>query len=522
MKKIQLYLFIGLLTMLSATSCKKFLDVNKNPNDPISATPELMLPQSIVRTASLMVGLNDYGARLMGYEANAGGVSGWGSFVSYNYTTGDFASLFYNGFKANEDLQEVINLSRKDSTHNTFIAAAQILKAFNFQSLVDVYNDIPYTDALKGKGVLQPKYDKAEDIYKALADSLDVSMAILSTNSTSSAFKSSDPLFKGDINQWIRFANTIKLRLILRANGKVQFSNTTFNSLGFLTADAIVNPGYTKIDGKQNPTWSTWAYDAAGTPPTAASQRIPTPYILTYYDGNKVSDAVRVDLVFNKGVAVPTNQLGYQGDDAKKGPTPSAWFVGSDAKNYDNIGILKGPDMGQPIMLASESYFLQAQANLKGIIGSANNVKENFKSGVLNSFKYLEKDNTGAIHSGKNPQADFDAYIAANKNNYLVNIDSASTNNQMLEAIVTQQYIAYNMIMGHQSWFEYLRTGYPKISGDNNAANKLTTFVSTTSESSTSDRLPTRILYPANEYSYNQKNVPTGISAFSSKIFWAK
>jgi hypothetical protein len=522
MKKIQLYLFIGLLTMLSATSCKKFLDVNKNPNDPISATPELMLPQSIVRTASLMVGLNDYGARLMGYEANAGGVSGWGSFVSYNYTTGDFASLFYNGFKANEDLQEVINLSRKDSTHNTFIAAAQILKAFNFQSLVDVYNDIPYTDALKGKGVLQPKYDKAEDIYKALADSLDVSMAILSANSTSSAFKSSDPLFKGDINQWIRFANTIKLRLILRANGKVQFSNTTFNSLGFLTTDAIVNPGYTKIDGKQNPTWTTWAYDAAGTPPTAASQRIPTPYILAFYNKTKIADTKRANLVFNKGLEVPTNQLGYQGDDAKKGPTPSAWFAGTDAKTYDNIGILKGPDMGQPIMLASESYFLQAQANLKGILGSVNDAKANFKAGVVASFNYLEKDNTGAIHTGNNPQADFDAYVAANIDNYLVNIDVATTNTEILEAIVTQEYIANNMIMGHQSWFEYLRTGYPMISGANNTSNKTGTFVSITSESTAPDKLPTRLLYPANEYSYNEKSIPTGINAFTSKIFWAK
>lgn len=522
MKKIQLYLFMGLLSMLSFTSCKKYLDVNKNPNDPISATPELMLPQSIVRTASLMVGLNDYGARLMGYEANAGGVSGWGSFVSYNYSTGDFATLFYNGFKANEDLQEVISLSNKDTLHSNFIAAAQILQAFNFQSLVDVYNDIPYTDALKGKAVLQPKYDKAEDIYKALADSLDVAMALLSANTTSSAFKASDPLFKGDLSQWIRFANTIKLRLILRANGKVQFSNTTFNSAGFLTDDAIVNPGYTKIDGKQNPSWSTWAYDAAGTAPTAASQRIPTPFILAFYDGTKILDNGRVNLVFNKGLSVPTNQLGYQGDDAKKGPTPSAWFVGTDAKNYGNIGILKGPDMGQPIMLAAESYFLQAQANLKGIIGSAADAKENFKLGVFNSFNYLEKDNTGAIHSGKDPHADYDAYVAANTSNYLVNIDAATSNDEILEAIVTQEYIAYNMIMGHQSWFEYLRTGYPKISGANNIANKKNTFVSITSESSAPDRLPTRILYPANEYSYNQKSVPTGINAFSSKIFWAK
>jgi len=520
MKKIQIYLFLGVLVLGFNTSCKKFLDINENPNSPTSGTPELVLPQAIVRTAAMMPNLNNFGSRLMGYQANAGGYSGWGSVVSYNYTTGDYGSIFESTYKANEDFQVVINLSAGSADYGAFIAAAQIMQAYNFQTLVDIYNEIPYSEALKGSDFLQPKYDKGEDVYKALADSLDKAMATLDATTSTTNFVSADPLFKGNITRWLQFANTIKLRLILRSNGKVTFSNTSFNAAGFLKDDALVNPGYAKIDGKQNPMYSSWAYSAAGGSVSVAY--IPTPYILAFYNGNKILDEARAKLVFKNGLAVPVNQLGYQGDDAAKGLTPSAWFIGTNATTLARIGILKGPEMGQPIMTASESYFLLAQANLKGITGTPADAEANFNSGILSSFRYLEKDHNGAISAGYNPQADFDKYQLENEDNPLVNFELATTDAEKVEAIVTQEYIANNMINGHQAWFEFLRTGYPRIEGPNTTANRINTFVSISSEASTANKLPNRLLYPASEYKYNDKNIPGNINPFSSKIFWAQ
>ena len=520
MKRINNYIAFVLVASVSLMSCKKFLDVNENANSATEGTPELVLPQAIVRTASTIPNLNNFGSRLIGYQANAGGYSGWGSVVSYNYTTGDWGSIFESLYKANEDLQTVINLSRSDENHNAFIAAANIMLAYNYQTLVDVYNDVPYSEALSGAEHLQPKYDKGQDIYKALADSLDNALALLSGVSSTTNFQNADPLFKGDITRWKKFANTIKLRLILRSNGKVTFSNTSFNDAGFLTDDALVNPGYAKIDGKQNPMWNAWAYSASGASVSVAY--IPTPYILSFYDGTKALDTIRAKLVFRGGLAVPTNQLGYQGSDAKKGPTPSAWFIGNRSTDYAQIGILKGPDMGQPLMLAAESYFLVAQANLKNIVGTPADAEANFYNGILASFRYLEKDASGNVKAGYNPQADFNKYVADNVDNPLVNFELAMSEEEKEEAIVTQEYIANNMVMAHQSWFEFLRTGYPRIVGTNSTANKKTTFVSITSEASTPNQLPTRILYPASEYKYNEPNIPTGISAFGSKIFWAQ
>jgi hypothetical protein len=117
------------------------------------------------------------------------------------------------------------------------------------------------------------------------------------------------------------------------------------------------------------------------------------------------------------------------------------------------------------------------------------------------------------------PVGDAQAYQAANAGNYLANIDLATTDAQRLEAIITQKYIALNMIHGHEAWAEFRRTGYPTI--DNSTplqANE--TFVSILSEASTSDRLVGRVLYPATEFQLNSANVPTGITVFGSYVFW--
>ncbi|HBW82151.1 MAG TPA: hypothetical protein DEF78_21460 [Sphingobacterium sp.] len=60
-------------------------------------------------------------------------------------------------------------------------------------------------------------------------------------------------IFKGDNTSWAKFANTLKLRLVLRAGSKAAFANKTIDPIGVITDDVIVQPGFTKIAGKQNP-----------------------------------------------------------------------------------------------------------------------------------------------------------------------------------------------------------------------------------------------------------------------------
>jgi hypothetical protein len=517
MKKSFKYIF-GLLLVSSVISCKKDLDINTNPNQPLAATVNTVLPQAIVATANNIAQFNFYGGQVAGYFSNGGGVSGWGSIISYNYQNDEFAALWGNTYDILTDVKYVLDQSANDPTKAQFGAAAKVLKAYNFELLVDTYNDVPYTEANLGLANVQPKYDKATDIYKNLADLLDQAITTFKVGGTGTpAFVASDPLYAGSLTKWAQLANTIKLKLVLKGQGKVTFTNTTFDAIGFINADANVQPVYTKIDGKQNPAWNRWAYAASGTAVGAASQYAVTPYIMSFYNGNKLNDTKRAAVTFKSGTATAVNQLGYQLSDAGRGAAPSSWFVGADINSYSKVGILKGPDASQPIMLAAESYFLQAEANVKGLVtGTA---ATNFRLGIVASFNYLYTDNTGAVPSTRTPAADADAYILNNAGEPNADFAAATTDAQKLEAIITQKYIAFNMTFGHEAWNEFRRTGYPVIV--NSGASASDTFVSTASQATSANKLPTRILYPITEFKYNTANIPA-VDKYTSKIFWAK
>jgi hypothetical protein len=526
MKKTTI-LSLAAIALLSASSCKKYLDINKNPNAATSATPELILPQALVYTAGNANSYNTYGAELGGYSANAGGYGGFGSNWTYDFGPNDYSGLWSSTYDVLNDFQNVINTTAKDATHLYYNGIARIMKTYNFELLVDAYNNVPYAQALNGlSNVVSPKYDDAKTIYPELANQLDSAIAIIKqgqASATQSAITSAnDPIFGGDPVSWIQFANTIKLRLIIRASGTASFSNTTFDNNGFLTKDAIVNPGYAKVSGQQNPSWNTWVKTYDGTAGNRAW--MPCTFAFAFYNGGKLTDNGRGNVIYYKFPATPNNQLGVGTTAVPSAPTDAnAWYSGDVSSLGNTAGIMKGLNMGEPLVLAAESWFLQAEAQVRGIIGGT--AQTSFNNGIEASFNYLyllPDDKTYGKDASNNtldPVADFAQYQADNAGSYLVNWSLATTQAKQIEAIITQKYIAVNFINSQEGWNEYRRTGFPVSSTSTTDPNK--SMVSTLSQSTHSDKLPTRILYPASEYSYNANNVPQGISPYTSTIFWA-
>ncbi|TFF40157.1 SusD/RagB family nutrient-binding outer membrane lipoprotein [Mucilaginibacter psychrotolerans] len=514
--------------LLAFTSCKKYLDINTNPNQATSSTPTYVLPNALAVTASSTdVTYHNYGAQTVGYEVNAGGYGGWGTIFTYNYSTSEQTGLWTSMYNNLRDYQYILSQTEGVATSTYFNAAARIMKAYDFQLLVDQYGDIPYSEALQGADFLTPKYDKAEAIYQDLIVQLNKAIADINAadEGTQLNISSADIMFHGDMQKWKQLANTIKLRILIRASGSSLSSYVTtqlgsFNTAdGFLNDDAIINPGYIVTDGKQNPIWNTYHSNAGGTQSGFGRQFIPSTYVLQFYNGGKLTDDTRADLTYYHGVTVPNNQLG---NDATPPNAPSgtpAWYIGG--TNYANapntVGVLKGRTMGSPLFLAAESHFLLAEAALKGY-ALAGTAQANFDAGIAASFAYLEKDVSGSI-ADNTPQEDATAYQLENAGAakaYLANYNLAATNEQRLEAIITQKYIALNFIHGHEAWNEYRRTGYPVTTGT--AAN--TSFASVTSQSTRTDRLPVRVQYPSSEYTYNPGNVPSGINVYTSRLFW--
>ena len=523
MKKIVAGVFLGIVVL--GTSCKKYIDINTNPNDATSATPELILPQALTNTASVINGFNTYGSQTVGYAANAGGYGGFGEAITYNYTT-SHTGLWASSYDNLEDYQAILDKTDADTTvtYNYFNAVARIMKAHGFQLMVDAFNDVPYAEALKGGANLTPAYSDAKVIYKDLADELDKAIATINETSVNvTPLGTSDILFKGDMSLWKKFANTIKLRIILRAGDKVTFTNKTFSTDGFLATDALINPGYVRDNGKQNPAWNNWAYGYTGS--AANKAWMPNTFIFGFYDGHTLTDSIRGKAIYYQWPATGINRLGIESNSLVSSPTGSFWFSATnrDGKsNGDTVGVLKGPNAAMPAMLAAESYFLQAEGALKGITTGSD--ASLFYAGIAASVGYLYQLPDKSISRDTFSTVSrrlfvFDStYKANNPSSRLVNYSLATTTAQKMEAIITQKYIALNFIHGHEAWNEYRRTHYPTIIPTGTGYQ---TFASSVSESTRPDKLPTRIMYPTSEGSYNSENVPKGISPFSSLIFWA-
>lgn len=559
MKKLFVYIFLTTMIM-TVTSCKKFFDINKNPNRPTEGiSEEVIMPKTIVEWANFIPQASAYGEEVVGYTVNPGGVSGWGTLVSYVFGPGNWTNMWTVPYDNLTDIKVVIDKAASDQEYINYGAAAKILKAIHYQHLVDTYNNVPYSQANLGLADITPAYDNGPDIYKSIASLLDSAINDINGAADNSLVRklssATDPLFGGNMTKWKQLANTVKLRIIIRGGDKVAFANRTFTSDGFLTEDAVVQPGYTKVAGKLNPVYSR-TYDVAGAQvPGLWQQRVPSYFVLGFYDGNKISDKYRGNLVYRSYPSPGVNMLGRdpQDESAAKVKSPNDWYVaiGSpSATNYAGIGIIKGPSAAQPIMLATESFFLQAEGALRGII--AGDVKALFNRGILESFKYLNKNEAGTTsnlyvnrNNGKlissvgvtdtiaiNPQAEFNEYLleGLNSSNRLVDFNLATTFEQKLEAIITQKYIAMNNLFGHEAWNEYRRTKYP-VSATNPTypSKRYTSFISL--QSAAPDKgLPARIQYPQNEFTYNSENVEAQkgsgdkglISVFLDKIFWAQ
>lgn len=101
-----------------------------------------------------------------------------------------------------------------------FMGISLVLDAWVSSLITDVYGDVPYFDANKGRDyVLQPRFDKQKDIYQDLFKKLEEANELLRTASTTEVEAKMDPIFAGDIAKWRKFGNSLYLRLLLRVSG---------------------------------------------------------------------------------------------------------------------------------------------------------------------------------------------------------------------------------------------------------------------------------------------------------------
>ena len=480
------------------SSCEKWLDVNTDPNNPTSVTPDLVLPVAQYYTAFIEHNdrrLNMFGNMMMYNWSQSDGFSWYTDEFKYSVTSSFYQLIFNDMYSAS--LKQYAILSNLGENYDYYVAISKIMKAWSFQQLVDCYGDVPYSEALGRSLQATPKYDDAQTIYEDLIVQLTDAIALIKNADEATQLVVpgiDDAMFGGDMQEWIKFANTMKLRILVRQSdmtGRESYITTELGVInsegsGYITSDVGINPGYIALtSGKQNIYWNSLGTDYTGAQTGNYKATCASDYIITYLENTYDP---RIDRIFEKPstghLGVPQGLLDYD--------TPVIDAYTPEKVSNLGAGVLKSATMDDIIFTLAEQYFNQAEARLKDLITTGPTVKELYESGIKASFAYLGLTSTDA-----------ETYFAHLMTN--VNYDYSS-NKQ--EAIITQKWIATNSITAEQSWYDYNRTGYPS-----NLPISL--------QASTSDR-PVRLFYTAGEYSSNGDNIPTQPNAFSDKIFWAK
>jgi len=514
MKYINKLAVMSLLVLGSVGCSDDYLDINTSPTTPTASniTPDLSLAGAIMapndhnnvfgRVSPLSVNAMELGAVFM--QQWAGDINNFAAVYTNEYRlniTTDFREdIFVETYRGLATIEAILDFDGEN--YDNHKAIARINKAFYFQLLVDLYGDIPYSEALKRGSNLNPVYDDAQDIYRDLIVQLD--MAIAEFNNADGddvVVGAEDVAFQGNLERWVQFANTLKLRILLRQSnladndgGTSTYLNQQFANLdnNFLTEDSFLNPGYTNSEGKQNPFYAAYGEDAQGT--VAQTSIVATDYIAEFMKGTSTQNGIstgvndiRLDSIYQQ-IPSEGEVVGViQGASDNEAPDDlSKLNLGS--------GILKSSAQNLYLITAAESYFLQSEAAFRGYISG--DAKGLFQSGIRASFNLLNiTDEDGMAVSN---------YLDNSNNTNLIGWDGSANK---IEAIMTQKWMALNGFNSIESWIEFRRTGFPDV--------PLPTIAQRPAR-------PVRLLYPATELQTNSANVPsqTADSAFNNPIFW--
>src|ERR1035437_2547187 len=358
-------LSIGLvcLAAASATACKTDLTgLNINPNNPTSAPATTLFTNATVSTLNTFNGsfqtlsmtslFAQHIAQQQYVDEDRGHIR--------NTTIDGLFTGQYSG--PLEDYQKVIVGADSAKQPNTS-GPAKVMQSWVYQNMTDLWGDIPYSEALGGDvgGSLTPKYDAQKDIYYGLLKTLTDASTAMKAGITGAdpGLGSADPIYKGDVAQWVKFANSLRARLALRMSkadpAKAATELTAAFAAGMIASNAdnamIVWPGDGVYD---NPLAANFA--------TRDDHRVSKTLLDTM---NALADP-RVKVYAQPTQADPTVYAGLQNglDNTTAGPfknttsRPGAIFYPG-ATSYGTYGTSAGKKTPSYLLTFAEVSFIQ-------------------------------------------------------------------------------------------------------------------------------------------------------------------
>jgi hypothetical protein len=334
--------------------------------------------------------------------------------------------------------------------------------------LSDIFGPIIYTHYGQVNADGSITYDSQKNAYYAFFADLDSSIAVLTPlaqNNAPQTFTNFDLVYGGSYSEWVKFANTLKLRLAIRISGvdptkaQAEGESALANPIGLLanpTDNFNVNIGtFAHPINVMNNSWGDCRFGA----PLAS-------YLTGYNDPRTAKYAVpATDPAVTGKVIGVRNGINIDAKGRYEGYSQPVTFPNYSAAN--------GAANFVQLMTAGEAWFLKSEAALRGWNGSGD-AGTDYNNGINQSFAQYGLDATNYLNDATSTCAQYidPNAVTAGQNDiktgspYLSTItikwDNSATFQQKLERIITQKYIAM-FPDGQEAWSEFRRTLYPKL-----------------------------------------------------------
>lgn len=481
MKKIK----YSILTLIAATtiySCTAdFEEINTDPN-----RLETISPASLLNP--ILYGLTNHNSYSAWHNRTAHFMQGIVPFPSndalgyhrYWVTDAIGQTMWDNHYRWLKNIDEMEKASIEAGDVN-YQAIALTLKAWSFANLTDCFGDIPFEEALRGdEGILKPKFQRQEVIYKKVLEYLEQANALFDTSKP--LIYAPDLLF-GDRNtqavaSWQKLTNSLHLRMLLRLSDAMPAESTT-------KLTTIIN------DPVTYPIFESSADDAILINTGVAPNITPWPRIQDYAADKKLStffvdqllewNDPRLPFWATKATDKDRKDIGYKG-------IPSGYAANEGTIDYNpsapNNNTAIAP-MKNIIMTFAEVEFIKAELAFKGIIPG--DVESFYNSGITAAMKIWNIDTPSEYFANENV-----------------------IYNGTLEQIMLQKYFAL-YFTDNQQWLEFRRTGFPVMPLEPNLYNDA--------------KMPVRYPYPQDVKRQNTENYQEAVNHMgpddiNTRVWW--
>ncbi|MFI3286015.1 MAG: SusD/RagB family nutrient-binding outer membrane lipoprotein [Rikenellaceae bacterium] len=413
------------------------MDINTNPNTPSneSITPDLLFPsvQNYIAAASCDVMFN-YAGFLAQYfeqspEQNQFNEITWQQITEASQTIDRAYSGLFAG--ALQDIEDI----KSKTTNTADLLAVAAMRTFAFQLLVDNMSECPYSEALKGSSVPSPIWDEGQDVYAGVLAELEA--AIDAYQAAPELMTLTDMMFDMDVDQWLGYANALRLRMYLRM---CDYDTSVESKIKAIVAEGAFFSGDAKIDayGASQYNYSPFygSYYELGTGNHCAAYPIIS--YMSYTNDNRIGYAFNVNANDGKYVG----QMPGAKADAKTWTSDGTWMnVNVSAVNYE---LFDGSGAARPA-------FIFTQANLQFLIAEVEYRFNNDAAAAQTAYETAVA-------------ADFAARGMSGAADLLAGGASWSAASDKLELIYMQKWVALFYMDNMEAWSEMRRTDVPAVS----------------------------------------------------------